>query len=144
VEYKKRIYEEKILKISKLFKVIFLVGARQVGKSSLLQHLFPKIKNFVFDAVQDLYGARKNPDLFLEDFKSPLILDEVQFVPELLSSIKRKVDQVDQAGQYFLTGSQQISVLKTVSESMAGRVALIPILGMTPQEMYGEFDKEKN
>jgi predicted AAA+ superfamily ATPase len=144
VKYKKRIYEEKIFKISKLFKVIFLVGARQVGKSSLLQHLFPKIKNFVFDAVQDLYGARKNPDLFLEDFKAPLILDEVQFVPELLSSIKRTVDQVDQAGQYFLTGSQQISVLKTVSESMAGRVALIPIPGMTPQEMYSQFDSEKN
>jgi predicted AAA+ superfamily ATPase len=84
VKYIKRILEEKILKISKLFKVIFLVGARQVGKNSLLQHFFSKIKNFVFDAVQNLYGARKNPDLFLADFQAPLILDKVQFVPQFL------------------------------------------------------------
>ncbi len=72
MKYRKRIYEEKILKISKLFKVIFLVGARQVSKSSLLQHVFHKIKNFVFDAVQDLYGARKKPRLISCRFSSPI------------------------------------------------------------------------
>ena len=127
-----------------LFKVIFLVGARQVGKSSLLAHLFPQLKVFVFDPVQDIYNVRKNPDLFLRDFGSPLILDEIQFVPEILPSIKRFVDISDKKGQYFLTGSQQLSILKTVAESLAGRVVIIPIGPMTPHEMYDEFDSEKN
>lgn len=127
-----------------LFKVIFLVGARQVGKSSLLTHLFPNLKVFVFDPVQDIYNVRKNPDLFLRDFGSPLILDEVQFVPEILPSIKRFADNSPEKGQYFLTGSQQLSILKTVAESLAGRVVIIPIGPMTPHEMYDEFDSEKN
>lgn len=142
--YKLRICENKIRELSKYFKVIFVVGARQVGKSSLLSHLFPNHKTFVFDPIQDLYNARKDPDLFLADFKPPLILDEIQFTPELLPSIKRLVDMSDNKGQYFLTGSQQLSILKSVSESLAGRVVIVPIGPMTPHEMYGTFDAEKN
>lgn len=144
MNYKRRIYEDSIKKFSKLFKIIFLVGARQVGKSSLLSHLFPKLKAFVFDPVQDLYNVRKNPDLFLKDFGAPLILDEIQFVPELLPPLKRYADLSQKKGQYFLTGSQQLSILKSVSESLAGRVAIIPIGSMTPHEMYDEFDAKKN
>lgn len=108
------------------------MGARQVGKSSLLSHLFPSTKVFVFDPIQDLYNVRKNPDLFLKDFGTPLILDEIQFVPELLPSLKRFADISDKPGQYYLTGSQQLSILKNVSESLAGRVVIIPINPMTP------------
>jgi predicted AAA+ superfamily ATPase len=144
MKYKKRIYEKLITDLSKLFKIIFLVGARQVGKSSLLMHLFPEIKIFVFDPVQDLYNVRKNPDLFLKDFSAPLILDEIQFVPELFPSLKRLADVSDKKGQYFLTGSQQVSILKSVSESLAGRVVIMPIGIMTPHEMYDEFDTEQN
>lgn len=144
MKYRARLYEEKVIKLAGLFKVIFLVGARQVGKSSLLQHLFPDLKCFVFDPVQDLYGVRSQPDRFLQDFPGVLILDEVQFVPQLLPSIKRQVDLSDLKGQYFLTGSQQVSILKTVSESMAGRVAILQIGGMSPQEMYDHFDLKQN
>lgn len=144
MQYRKRIYENLIKDFSKLFKIIFLVGARQVGKSSLLSHLLPHAKNIVFDPIQDIYNARKNPDLFLNDFKSPLILDEIQFAPELLPSLKRFADTSDAKGQYFLTGSQQLSILKSVSESLAGRVVIIPIQPMTPHEMYATFDSEKN
>lgn len=142
--YKKRIYEQKIQEFSKLFKVLLLVGARQVGKSSLLAHLFPEIKTFVFDPIQDIYSVRQQPDLFLKDFPAPLILDEIQFVPELLPALKRFVDTSENKGQYFLTGSSQLSMLKAVSESLAGRVVIIPIGIMTPQEMYDEFDAEQN
>ncbi len=144
MNYKKRIYESLITELSKIYKIIFLVGARQVGKSSLLSHLFPSTKMFVFDPIQDLYNVRKNPDLFLKDFGTPLILDEIQFVPELLPSLKRFADLSDKPGQYYLTGSQQLSILKNVSESLAGRVVIIPINPMTPHEMYDEFDKDKN
>ena len=140
MEYKSRFLEKRVLYLSKHFKLVLLAGARQVGKSSLFAHLFPAMPTFVFDPTQDLYGVRQDPNLFLENFPGPLILDEIQYVPELLSSLKRKVDQSTKKGQYFLTGSQQLSILKTVSESLAGRVAILELHTMTPQEMYGSIN----
>ncbi len=132
--YLARHIEKKVELLSQHFKVILVTGARQVGKSTMLSHIFPKLKNIIFDPVQDLYGARSDPDLFLQNFASPIILDEIQYAPELLPAIKRVVDQADKKGQYFLTGSQNLNVLKTVSESMAGRVGIIHLDGMTPYE----------
>ena len=134
--YKSRQVEKKLKQYAQYFKVVLVTGARQVGKSTMLQHLFPEHKRFVFDPVQDLYGARRDPDLFLDTFPPPLVLDEIQFVPELLPAIKRRVDTLEQSGQYFLTGSQNLSVLKSVAESMAGRVGILNLEGMTIQEMF--------
>lgn len=142
MSYKKRIYEKEIEELSKFFKIVCLVGARQVGKSSLLEHIFTEYQAFVFDPVQDLYSAKKDPDLFLNNFKPPLILDEIQFAPELLPSLKRKVDTLKMNGQYFMTGSQQFSILKNISESLAGRLALIKKNPMIPQEMWSNFDQK--
>lgn len=108
-----------------------------MGKSTLLRHVFPEIRAVVFDPVQDLYGAREDPDQFLETFGSPLILDEVQYVPELLAALKRRVDQSGAPGQYFLTGSQNLSVLRNVSESLAGRIGILRLDGLTPAEQFG-------
>ena len=144
MQYKKRLYEHKIQEYGNYFKIILLVGARQVGKSSSLAHLFPTVKSFVFDPLQDVYNARTLPDLFLKDFGIPLILDEIQYAPELLPSLKRFADQLDAKGQYFLTGSSQLSLLKSVSESLAGRVVILPIHPMTPQEMYGDGQVDDN
>lgn len=144
MDYRKRIGEDFIKEFSHYFKIIFLVGARQVGKSSLLAHLFPDTKTFVFDPVQDIYDVRKDPDLFLRDWGTPLILDEIQFMPELLPSLKRFVDLSEKPGQYYLTGSQQFSIMKNVAESLAGRVCIIPVQPMTPHEMYDTFDRETN
>lgn len=135
--YKQRHIEEKLIFISKNFKIILLLGARQVGKSTVLKKVFSNYKHIVFDPVQDLYGARQDPDLFLNNFPSPIILDEVQFVPELLPALKRKVDQVDDMGQYILTGSQNLSILRNISESLAGRVGIIHLGGFTLYE-YNE------
>jgi len=107
----------------------------------LLSHLFPNLKHVTFDPVQDLYGAKADPDLFLKNFASPIILDEIQYAPNLLAALKRKVDQSDVKGQYLLTGSQNISILKTVSESLAGRVAIIKLGSLTPYEQAGVPDK---
>ena len=135
--YKKRHIEDKLREYSKYFKVILVTGARQVGKSTLLKHVFPELKIVVFDPLQDIYGARKDPDLFLDNFPSPIILDEIQYAPELLPAIKRRVDLGEKKGLYFLTGSQNLSMLKSVSESLAGRVGILNLEGMTPQEMAG-------
>lgn len=79
--YRSRHIESKIQLMAEHFKIILVNGARQVGKSTLLQHLFPKAQQFVFDPVQDLYQTRHDPDLFLRNLKTPTILDEIQFAP---------------------------------------------------------------
>lgn len=137
MHFLKRHIGPNLLESAKYFKTILLLGARQTGKSTLLRHLLPDAQMIVFDPVQDLYEARKDPDRFLDLFSPPLILDEVQFAPELLAALKRRVDRSEEMGQFFLTGSQNFSVLKTVSESMAGRVALFHLDPFTPLEMAG-------
>ena len=100
--------------------------------------MFPKRKHIVFDPLQDIYNAREDPDLFLDNFKPPIILDEIQYVPELIPAIKRRVDESEAKGQYILTGSQNITILKNISESMAGRVGILRLDGMTPYEMLNK------
>lgn len=137
MHYKIRFLEKKILAAAPLFKVILILGARQVGKSTLLRHLFPGVKIFLFDSILDLYHVKTDPDLFLDLHSPPLILDEVQFVPTLLSAIKRRVDESEKKGCYFLTGSQNLHVLKTVAEAMTGRVAIMHMEGMSLLESQG-------
>lgn len=84
MSYKTRHIEAKVHAAAKIFKVILILGARQVGKSTLLQHLFPNLPFFLFDSILDIYKAKTEPDLFLDLHPAPLILDEVQFVPALL------------------------------------------------------------
>ncbi len=138
--YLHRHIENKLSSYAKNFKVVLIKGARQVGKTTLLQKCFPKLKTIVFDPVQDLYGARQDPDQFLANFPSPIILDEIQYVPELIPALKRKIDLSNNKGQYFLTGSQNISVIRDISESLAGRVGILELEGMTPYEIAGRAD----
>lgn len=133
--YHKRLIERKFREYAAHFKVVLILGARQVGKSTLLDHVFPDLKKIVFDPVQDLFGARQDPELFLNTFPTPLILDEIQYAPELLPAIKRRVDLSEKKGQYFLTGSQNLNLLKSVAESMAGRVGILHLDGMTLSEL---------
>ena len=137
--YKKRLIEKKLLEYKQFFKIVLITGARQVGKTTLLTHCFPKTKIITFDPVQDMYGVRKDPDLFLDNFPPPVILDEIQYVPELFSALKRRVDKSNATGQYFLTGSQNFSLMKNVSESLAGRVGILNLYNMTVNELYGNI-----
>ena len=137
IDYKPRFLEKNILRASRLYPVILVTGARQTGKSTLLAHLYPNIKHITFDPIEDLYNARQEPDLFLDNFSPPLILDEIQYAPELLPAIKRRVDANGNSGQYFLTGSQNLSIMKSVSESLAGRVAIFECAAMTQGELRG-------
>lgn len=139
--YLKRHIEEKLREYATFSKVVLILGARQVGKSTLLKNVFPHLPTFTFDAYLDPYDVRTDPDMFLQQFDGPIILDEVQYVPELLSAIKRRVDTKQQPGQYFLTGSQNFAVLKNLSETMAGRVSILTLHPMTPHERYGYPDK---
>lgn len=140
--YKSRICEAQVKRLAEVAKIVLITGPRQVGKSSLLAHLFPSVQSFMFDSLQDIHNVKKQADLFLTQFPPPLILDEIQFAPELLPSLKRKVDLSDMKGQYLMTGSQQLSILKSVTESLAGRVGILELGVMTPYEMYGKFDNQ--
>ncbi|MCP4600031.1 MAG: ATP-binding protein [Proteobacteria bacterium] len=122
-----------------LFPVVVLGGARQAGKSTLLSRLFAKqAQTVVFDPVVEVSGARQDPELFLRLNPPPLILDEVQYAPELLPTLKRAVDERhDLNGQYFLTGSQQLNLMRSIEESLAGRAYVTDLWPMTRGELAG-------
>ena len=141
MRYRTRHAEKRLSTLARHFKVVLVTGARQTGKSTLLAHVFPNVKAVVFDPVQDIFGVRADPDLFLDNFPAPMILDEVQFAPEVLPSLKRRVDSSDAMGQYFLSGSQNLGVLRNVAESLAGRVGILPLEGMTLDEIEGHGDR---
>ena len=82
--YLPRHIERKLRDMAGHFKVILVTGARQVGKTTLLKRVFPKVRLMEFDPVQDLFRAREDPELFLANHPAPLILDEIQFAPEFL------------------------------------------------------------
>ena len=122
MEYFKRNAEEVIKKQEKMFKVILVTGARQVGKTTMLKNMRPDINYVTLDDMLLNQMAVEEPDLFLKSNKEPLIVDEVQYAPDLLRYIKMKVDNRDEKALYYLTGSQQFNLMKDVSESLAGRV----------------------
>ena len=133
--YIKRTSEDVIKKSSKQFKVVLVTGARQVGKSTLLKHC-DENRNYVsLDDLSERELAINEPKLFLETHKAPLIIDEIQYAPELLSYIKLIVDKSDKKGQYWLTGSQQFHLMKNVSESLAGRVGILDLMGLSLAEL---------
>ena len=111
MEYRKRLLEKKMLELFTYFPVVAVLGARQVGKTTLVENLFrDKIDTVVFDPVVDVGNARQDPDFFLQNIMCPVFLDEIQFAPELLGSIKRSVDREKKNGQYILSGSQNLAV----------------------------------
>ena len=139
MKYQRRLIESKLQAYNESFACTLLAGARQVGKSTLLAELFGKrYHTFVFDPVQDLYGVREDPDLFLRNNPAPLILDEIQYVPELVPALKRFVDHARRPGMFLITGSQQWQVMHDLAESLAGRVALLELPSFCIQELAGE------
>ena len=130
MKFKNRVSSRKLATLVEHFAVVVVSGARQVGKSTLLKHQFPDWDTVVFDPVVDVGNARADPELFLQNHPSPLILDEIQYCPEVVSCIKRRVDEDKHPGMYILTGSQQWSVLKSISESLAGRAVFMDLNGL--------------
>lgn len=117
------------------FRVVVLTGARQTGKSTLLERLFAKSHRYVsLDDSRALRLAREDPDLFFEQYPPPLILDEIQYAPGLLSAVKLRADQTRKKGQFLLTGSQQFTMMRNLQETLAGRAALFQLLPMSLAE----------
>lgn len=133
--YITRTLENTIKNFSNQFKVLLITGARQVGKSTVLKHCDPNRNYVSLDDLTEKEMAINEPNLFLENHKPPLIIDEIQYAPNLLSYIKLNVDKSNKKGQYWLTGSQQFHMMKNVSESLAGRVGIVDLMGLSLSEL---------
>ena len=143
--YIKRASEETITRVSKMFPVLLLTGPRQVGKTTLLQKLAEEQKNegverkyVTLDDPDVRFLAKRDPALFLQRYSPPVLIDEIQYATELLPYIKMSVDQSKKKGDFWITGSQVFRLMKNVSESLAGRVGIVNLLGLSDAEIYQE------
>jgi uncharacterized protein len=141
--YSERTLTSFLLKSSKSFPIVLIVGPRQVGKTTLLKHAEQSKRDYVtFDDPLARSLAKQDPALFLQNLKRPLLIDEIQYVPELLPLIKMEVDKNQKAGDFWLTGSQQFHLMHNISESLAGRVAILNLQGLSQHEKRGIFQAE--
>ena len=139
--YIARHIEKTIEKSFSAFPAVLITGPRQVGKSTLLLNKFKNIPNVTLDNPLQLLSLRQDPVEFFKLHGFPLILDEVQRAPECFSVLKYMIDSDRRAGMYILTGSQKYALMKGVSESLAGRIGIIDMLGLSDREIYEDpFD----
>lgn len=142
--YITRNIEQTINRISKQFKVLLLTGARQVGKTTLLKHL-AQGSGRTYVTLDDLAVrslALADPALFLQRYTPPLLIDEIQYAPQLLSYIKMYADNGAHNGDIWLTGSQRLPLMQGVTESLAGRVGIIDLQGLSANEINGTDNTE--
>ena len=140
--YIARHIEKTIEKSFSAFPAVLITGPRQVGKSTLLFNKFKNIPNITLDNPLQLLSLRQDPVEFFKLHGFPLILDEVQRAPECFSVLKYMIDSDRRAGMYILTGSQKYALMKGVSESLAGRIGIIDMLGLSDREIYEDpFDR---
>lgn len=138
--YIKRTIESKLKYLSRHFPVVMVCGARQVGKTTLLRQIEKEIGNIRYvtlDYPRIRMLAKEDPELFLQQYPAPLMIDEIQYATELLPYIKIRADQEHQSGMYYLTGSQMFHVMKNVGESLSGRVGILSMYSLSRAEIEG-------
>lgn len=139
--YISRQIEDKFLKMSNFFKAVLVTGARQVGKTTMLKHLAKNRTYVSLDDSDTLNLAKSDPKLFFMRYKPPIIIDEVQKAPELFPYIKILCDSTEERGLFWLTGSEQYSMMKNVTESLAGRIGIMTLYPLSMSEINGiHFD----
>jgi len=135
--YIHRTLEKALKEALEQFPVVLVTGPRQSGKSTFLQHSLKGYNYVTFDDILVRNLAESDPVLFLKTYTPPLILDEIQYIPSLLSHIKMIVDSDRRKyGQYVLTGSQIFPLMKGVSESLAGRIAIFQLFPLSWKELH--------
>ena len=142
--YIKRHMEQLLEQITGQYPVLLVTGPRQVGKTTMLEHLAQKEgrgrETVTLDDLTVRELAKTDPKMFFQLHKPPLLIDEVQYAPELFPYIKMMVDSRRQPGDFWLTGSQLFSMMEGVQESLAGRVALLQLSPLS----YGEIMEDDN
>ncbi|MBM4387941.1 MAG: AAA family ATPase, partial [Deltaproteobacteria bacterium] len=131
-----RFLEHTIRRALKTFPVVLVTGPRQSGKTTLLKNVWGRSFRYVSLENPDVRMSAKNdPNMFLRMNEPPLILDEIQYLPELLSYIKTSVDENRAPGRFIITGSQSFPLMRDVSQSLAGRVAVLNLLPLSLGEL---------
>ncbi len=142
--YIHRTLEQKIMDISRDYSCLLLIGPRQVGKTTMLEHLMKgsERRKVTLDDAENRRLAQSDPALFLEMHPAPVLIDEVQYAPQLFSYIKIKVDNGAAPGSYWLTGSQAFQLMELAQESLAGRTAIVHMSALSQSELYGDGTTE--
>ena len=135
MKYIKRAIEDIVLRSEKTFKSVLVTGARQTGKTEMIKHLFPDKKYVVLDDPFAEEQASKDPGTFMMLNPPPVILDEVQRVPNLFRYVKIECDASKSKGLFCLSGSQPLELMEKASESLSGRVAIIELSGLSQREI---------
>lgn len=131
--------------VSASFPVLMVTGPRQVGKTTLLEmcaHDVPR-QYVTLDDLDTRALAQSDPALFLQTWPAPVIIDEIQYAPQLFPAIKLQVDRKRANGQFWLTGSQKFQLMRGITESLAGRVAIVDLLGLSQAELDGRADTSR-
>ena len=145
MKYKNRVLANTINRAIKTFPAVVVTGPRQSGKTTLYRMLFSKTHNFVSLEDPDVrLRAKEDPLNFLNQYKPPLIIDEIQYLPELLSYIKTKIDSNRKPGQWLFTGSQNFILMNNISQSLAGRIATLTLLPFSISELVDNAQGTKD
>lgn len=115
---------------------VSIFGPRQCGKTTLAKNLFPSFSYANLEDMNVRSLAKNDPEEFFTRFPEPVIIDEIQRVPELLSTVQVRIDKNQKKGQYLITGSQQISLKSSITQSLAGRTAIVQMLPLSISELY--------
>jgi len=135
MQHAPRLIESTVRKAARNFPAVVLTGPRRAGKTWLLRHLFPKAGYYLFEDPDLVARFRHDPQGFLDGVKMPAILDEIQNAPEVFNFVRARIDRDPRrAGRWFLTGSQEAGLMRNVTESMAGRAAILQLLPMSYAE----------
>lgn len=139
MEYIKRAIEDKILGITKEYSCILITGPRQVGKTTVMKKLASEHRNYVsLDDFEERRLAISDPAMFLQIHALPILIDEVQYAPQLFVYIKIAIDNGAQPGSFWLTGSQSFRLMELAQESLAGRIAILRMSGLSQNELYSD------
>ncbi|MDR2693171.1 MAG: ATP-binding protein [Chitinispirillales bacterium] len=129
--------EKAVEKLSKMFGAVLVTGARQVGKTTLLKEAASGIRYVTLDDPVMLQSAVDEGGTFFKDNPPPVFVDEIQYAPQLFPQIKILLDAKKKKGQFYLSGSRQFQMMKNVSESLAGRLGIASLLGISLRELKG-------
>ncbi|HSS52946.1 MAG TPA: ATP-binding protein [Thermoanaerobaculia bacterium] len=134
---------EQVLSAARQFPALVITGGRQTGKTTLLQHLFPEASFASLDLPSAAFQADERGEEFLRSYPEPVILDEVQYAPGLFRYLKAAIDaKRSERGRFLMTGSQKFSLMQSLSESLAGRVAVLELDTLGSTEIVAALPEE--
>lgn len=138
-----RTLEATVARVSRAFPVLLVTGPRQVGKTTLLRHCAGTDRDYVtLDDPNERALAAADPELLLQRHPGPVLIDEVQYAPSLFPILKLWADRLGTMGRFWLTGSQRFDLMRGLSESLAGRIGILELGGLSQAEMAGRAHTE--